>query len=81
MTCTSSPPGNKSDIRPVKALATQVLLLLLPVLAQAAPHNLVLFVPDGLRSQVVGRTRRRMRAAVHGITGALPKVEATSVAR
>jgi hypothetical protein len=40
----------------VKVLATRFLLLLLPVLAQAAPHNLILFVPDGLRSQVVDRT-------------------------
>jgi hypothetical protein len=30
--------------------------LLLPVLGQAAPHNLILFVPDGLRSQVVEHT-------------------------
>jgi predicted AlkP superfamily pyrophosphatase or phosphodiesterase len=40
----------------VKALAIQVFLLLLPVLAQAAPHNLILFVPDGLRSQIVDRS-------------------------
>jgi hypothetical protein len=40
----------------VKVLTTQVFLLLLPLLAQAAPHNLILFVPDGLRSQVVDRT-------------------------
>jgi Type I phosphodiesterase / nucleotide pyrophosphatase len=37
----------------VKLLATPILLALLPVLAQAAPHNLILFVPDGLRSQIV----------------------------
>jgi hypothetical protein len=41
---------------PLKVLTAQVFLLLLPVLAQAAPHNLILFVPDGLRSQVVDRT-------------------------
>ena len=39
----------------VKFFATSCLLLL-PVLAQAAPHNLILFVPDGLRSQVVDHT-------------------------
>jgi hypothetical protein len=40
----------------VKALVIQVFLLLLPVLARAAPHNLILFVPDGLRSQIVDRS-------------------------
>jgi len=40
----------------LKALTAQVFLLLLPVLVQAATHNLILFVPDGLRSQVVDRT-------------------------
>src|SRR5215475_3916187 len=37
----------------VKLLAASALLALLPVLARAAPHNLILFVPDGLRSQIV----------------------------
>jgi hypothetical protein len=51
-----SPPGAKMRYGPLKVLTAQVFLLLLPVLAQAAPHNLILFVPDGLRSQVVDRT-------------------------
>jgi arylsulfatase A-like enzyme len=40
----------------VTFFATRAVLLLLPVLAQAAPHNLILFVPDGLRSQIVDGT-------------------------
>src|ERR1700761_14489 len=33
--------------------AIQLLWACLPLLAQAAPHNLILFVPDGLRAQIV----------------------------
>jgi arylsulfatase A-like enzyme len=40
-------------LRVVKVLALQILCLGLPLLSQAAPHNLILFVPDGLRSQIV----------------------------
>jgi hypothetical protein len=40
----------------VKIFATQVFALVLPVLAQGEPHNLILFVPDGLRSQIVDHT-------------------------
>src|SRR5579862_6858493 len=48
-------PATKMRYGTLKVLTAQVVLLLLPVLGQAAPHNLILFVPDGLRSQVVDR--------------------------
>jgi hypothetical protein len=37
----------------VTLLAVPVILALFPLLASAAPNNLILFVPDGLRSQIV----------------------------
>ena len=40
----------------VRLLAIQILWIVLPVLARAAPHNLILFVPDGLRAQIVDQT-------------------------
>ena len=40
----------------VRLLAIQILCGALPVLAWAAPHNLILFVPDGLRSQIVDQS-------------------------